>query len=71
MHINPEEAVQIHQDIGSQYSIGVQWGTFELTAEPLDEPPIKLQEALEKKGIETEEFQTIEIGETHILNLRK
>lgn len=71
MHTNPEEAVQIHQDIGSQYSIGVQWGTFVLSAEPLNEPPIKLKEALEKKGISPKEFETIKIGETKILNLKK
>ncbi len=69
MHINPEEAVQIHEDIGSQYSIAVQWGTFVLTSEPLDEPPKKLKEALDKKGISPTEFEIIKIGETKILNL--
>ncbi len=67
MHINPEEAVQIHQDIGSRYSIGVQWGTFVLTAEPLEEPPVKLREALQKKNIPLKKFETIKIGETKII----
>jgi N-acyl-phosphatidylethanolamine-hydrolysing phospholipase D len=70
MHINPEEAVQIHQDIGSLYSLGVQWGTFVLTAEPLDEPPIKLKEVLHEKGIPEKEFETLKIGETKILKLK-
>jgi len=47
MHINPDEAVQIRQDINSRYSIGIQWGTFQLTSEPIDDPPLKLKSALE------------------------
>lgn len=27
-HINPEEAVQIHVDISSEFSFGIHWGTF-------------------------------------------
>jgi N-acyl-phosphatidylethanolamine-hydrolysing phospholipase D len=64
MHINPEEAVQIHQDIGSLYSIAVQWGTFQLTSEPIDDPPLKLKNALASKGIPEEKFEILTIGET-------
>ena len=64
MHINPEEAVNIHQDIGSQYSIAVQWGTFQLPSEPIDDPPLKLKNALAKKGISPGEFAILRIGET-------
>jgi len=63
MHINPEEAVQIHLDIKSQHSIAVQWGTFQLTSEPIDDPPIKLNEALARKGIPSGEFELLKIGE--------
>ncbi len=64
MHINPDEAVQIHLDIKSAHSIAVQWGTFQLTAEPIDDPPVKLKEALVKRGIPSEEFELLKIGET-------
>lgn len=63
MHINPEEAVQIHQDIKSKHSIAVQWGTFQLTSEPIDDPPLKLKEALVRKGIPSKEFELLKIGE--------
>ncbi len=68
VHINPEEAVVIHEEIESRYSIGIQWGTFRLTAEPIDEPPIKLREALAEKGIPQAEFETMKIGETGFLH---
>lgn len=68
MHINPEEAVQIFEDIGAPYSLGIQWGTFQLTAEPIDDPPVKLKEALEKKDIPFDNFAIIKIGETKIIN---
>ena len=39
MHVNPEEAVQIHQDVQSRFSVGMHWRTFlNLTDEPLLEP---------------------------------
>ncbi len=64
MHMNPEEAVQIHGEINSRYSLGIQWGTFQLTAEPIDDPPIKLREALVKNGLPLNNFETLMIGET-------
>ena len=64
MHINPEEAVEIHQEIASRYSIGVQWGTFQLTSEPIDDPPLQLKNALFRKEIPQEKFEILKIGET-------
>lgn len=43
-HTNPADAVQVHRDVQSQASIGIHWGTFCLTDEPMDEPPILLRE---------------------------
>lgn len=43
-HINPADAVQVHRDVQSQASIGIHWGTFCLTDEPMDEPPMLLME---------------------------
>lgn len=64
MHIDPQEAVQVHQDTKSKKSIGIHWGTFILTDEPLDEPPQKLSEALNKSDISSEKFMLLKHGET-------
>lgn len=32
-HINPEEAFKIHKDIKAKLSLGVHWGTFNLSHE--------------------------------------
>lgn len=68
MHINPDEAVQIHLDINSKYSIGIQWGTFQLTSEPIDDPPLKLKAALKKRKLPLETFELMKIGETRVIN---
>ena len=32
-HVDPEEAVKVHQDVRSQKSVGIHWGTFDLALE--------------------------------------
>ena len=32
-HVSPDEAVEIHQDVKSNFSLGVHWGTFNLSFE--------------------------------------
>lgn len=64
VHVDPEEAVRIHQDIGSRKSIAMHWGTFRLTTEPLDEPPQRLLAALRAAGIAPERFAVMKLGET-------
>jgi L-ascorbate metabolism protein UlaG (beta-lactamase superfamily) len=67
MHVNPEEAVRIHQDLHARHSVAMHWGTFILTDEPLDEPPKKLDAARRAAGIPPEEFFVMKHGETREL----
>jgi L-ascorbate metabolism protein UlaG (beta-lactamase superfamily) len=62
-HCNPEEAVQIFQDLGAGQAIGVHWGTFKLTLEPLAEPPQRLRAALQEAGIPVDRFRDLTHGE--------
>jgi N-acyl-phosphatidylethanolamine-hydrolysing phospholipase D len=64
MHVNPPEAVRIHQDVRSAQSISMHWGTFALTAEPLAEPPWYLRRALKQAKIPEEKFVVFAFGET-------
>ena len=66
-HVNPEEAVKIHKDIGSRYSVAIHWGTFILTDEPVDEPPKLLEISLKNEGIPNEYFFVMKHGETRSL----
>ncbi|MEH6344364.1 MAG: MBL fold metallo-hydrolase [Bermanella sp.] len=68
IHVNPKEAVKIHQDVSSRYSIGMHWGTFSLTTEDMDEPPRYLKQALKKANISENEFFVMQHGETKMLN---
>jgi L-ascorbate metabolism protein UlaG (beta-lactamase superfamily) len=67
-HINPEEAVQAHSDLRARKSVGMHWGTFILTDEPLDEPPRRLKAAMKKQGLSDEDFLVLKHGETIILD---
>ena len=44
VHMNPEEAVQAHLDLQATASIGMHFGTFQLTTEGIDEPSHALSE---------------------------
>lgn len=63
-HVNPMESVRIHQDVGAKRSIGVHWGTFALTDEPLDQPPRELAIARQALGVKEAEFGLLAIGES-------
>ena len=43
-HMNPAEATQAFIDLGAKKAIGMHWGCFILTDEPVTEPPILLKE---------------------------
>lgn len=68
VHVAPEEAVQIHLDIGARQSIAMHWGTFVLTDEPMDEPPRRLRQVLEEKGVREQAFRVMQHGQTLVFD---
>jgi N-acyl-phosphatidylethanolamine-hydrolysing phospholipase D len=70
-HVNPAEAVQIHKDLGARRSVGVHWGTFSLTDEPLDQPPRDLAAARLAQGVADDDFFLLKIGETRLVPPRQ
>lgn len=65
-HVNPDEAVQVMLDVRAEMAIGVHWGTFALTDEPLDQPPRDLAAALETRGVDASRFIVLRHGETRV-----
>jgi len=63
-HVNVEEAIRIHRDLRAKRSLGVHWGTFQLSDEALDDPPRALAEQQRLQGLSDSEFFVLAIGET-------
>lgn len=64
VHMNPAEAVQAHIDLEAAESIGMHFGTFQLTTEGIDEPQRGLGEALRERGVPGSRFRVIGFGES-------
>lgn len=50
VYTSPYNAVEIFQDTKCKRALAMHWGAFALTSEPVEEPPVKLKQALEIKG---------------------
>jgi len=59
-HVDPDEAVRSHLDVLATRSIGIHWGTFQLT----DEPPKALACAARARGLGADAFTVSAIGQT-------
>ncbi|MFZ5562467.1 MAG: MBL fold metallo-hydrolase, partial [Thermodesulfobacteriota bacterium] len=46
VHLTPEQAFQVHLDLGARRSVAIHFGTFQLTDEPMDEPAKRLARVL-------------------------
>ena len=64
VHMNPAEAVQAHRDLQPRMSVGMHFGTFQLTTEGIDDPVRALDEARRSAAIPPAEFRTLEFGES-------
>jgi N-acyl-phosphatidylethanolamine-hydrolysing phospholipase D len=62
-HMGPEEALRAFHDLGARYMVGMHWGTFDLTDEPLDEPPKVLAKAVAEAATDAERVRVMAIGE--------
>lgn len=63
-HLNPEQAIRAYQALGARTLVGMHWGTFKLTDEPLDEPPRRLEAERRRLGLPPERVRTLAVGET-------
>ena len=62
-HTNPEEALEVAKNLKSKKVIGMHWGTFVLSLEPIMEPPVRFKASAEKYGFRKEDAVIFKIGE--------
>jgi L-ascorbate metabolism protein UlaG (beta-lactamase superfamily) len=71
VHVNPEEAVRIYEDLTAAHPdsapplmLGLHWGTFRLTDEPMDEPPRRTRARWREAGLDEDRLWIARFGET-------
>ena len=62
-HTTPEEALNVAQDLKSKKVIGMHWGTFVLSLEPIMEPPTRFKDNAEKFGFKKDDAIIFKVGE--------
>ena len=67
-HTSPEEALEISRDLKSKKVIGMHWGTFVLSLEPIMEPRDRFRDNAEKYGFKKEDALIFKIGQITPLN---
>ena len=67
-HTNPEEALEIAKNLKSKKVIGMHWGTFVLSLEPIMEPPVRFKSNAEKYGFKKNDAIILKIGEFNNIN---
>jgi L-ascorbate metabolism protein UlaG (beta-lactamase superfamily) len=63
-HMNPEEAVRAFVDLGAKRFVAMHWGTFQLTDESLDEPPLRLGQEWQRRSLDPGACHLLPIGGT-------
>ena len=66
VHMDPAEAVDAHVALGADRSVGMHFGTFQLTDEAMNAPVTALQAACTAKGVAADRFVTHGFGETRL-----
>ncbi|MEP6621816.1 MAG: MBL fold metallo-hydrolase [bacterium] len=71
VHMDPEEAVQAYLDLVAANEpqhlpvmLGIHWGTFRLTDEPMDEPPRRAAACWQQHGMAEDNLWIASFGET-------
>lgn len=62
-HMDPEDAVKAHIDLGASRTLAMHFGTFQLTDEGIDEPVRDLSISLQKMNVPTDKFMVLEEGQ--------
>ncbi|MAO66444.1 MAG: twin-arginine translocation pathway signal [Balneola sp.] len=64
MHVDPEEAIQVHKDVGAEISFGMHFGTFPLADDGMNDPANDFSKALQKPENRGVNFKLLEEGDS-------
>jgi N-acyl-phosphatidylethanolamine-hydrolysing phospholipase D len=64
VHVTPEEALRVAQDVRAQRVVAMHFGTFDLSDEPPDEPPMRFRAEAERLGWGPDRAWIMKVGET-------
>ena len=67
-HTNPEEALNIGQDLKSKKVLGMHWGTVVLSLEPIMEPGVRFKNSSNQYGYHPDDAITFKIGQLETLD---
>ncbi len=67
VHVNPEEAIQIHKDLNAEISFGMHYGTFPLADDGMKEPVDDFSKAIQKPENVGVNFKLLTEGDTFML----
>jgi L-ascorbate metabolism protein UlaG (beta-lactamase superfamily) len=62
VHMDPDEAVRAHRELAAARSVGVHWGTFQLTDEAREQPVRDLERARDRHRIGAASFEAGQAG---------
>jgi N-acyl-phosphatidylethanolamine-hydrolysing phospholipase D len=63
-HLDPEQAVEAALSLRARRMLGIHFGTFDLSDEPIDEPPRRFQAAAQALGVPETNTWILDLGET-------
>ncbi|MFQ5432490.1 MAG: MBL fold metallo-hydrolase [Nitrospinota bacterium] len=63
MHLNPEEALDVFDEVRGRKFLAVHWGSFDLTFEPVDEPPTRLKKEAETRKYPPGTINILRVGQ--------
>ncbi len=69
IHISPDQAVQVHNDVNAKQSIAMHFGTFPLADDGMDTPAKDLLIALDKYGVNKEKFIIPDEGKSYVFDM--
>jgi N-acyl-phosphatidylethanolamine-hydrolysing phospholipase D len=73
VHMDPEDCMKAVNDLNAEQIgkrltlVAAHWGTFKLTDEPMDEPPVRMRNAWRASGLNASQLWVMQHGETRRL----